>query len=268
MLPGGRHVKFTPKFVSPNWFPRGCLARPFRSEARGSGNVNIGARAGADTASMAATDKSLGIVTPKPWSCGAVPGERRYLTCTRCRRRGCTESERCGRPRPPQRIATFATMRIDVIPSVLYPGNIIRVQCDRSLWLRMRLRCRNFLRAVGVGGSRQIINHGVSPKRDIHAISWNVLECPNTRQVAIYIVEMNDAHELRRVRPDAMANLDNTLRSIHDAHAPQVIARQQIRDRLAEKTARSLSGITVTTSIADNRGVLGEQPLRALRFVE
>src|SRR5580692_4206582 len=69
MLPGGRQVKFTPKFVSPNWLPRGCLARPFRSEARGSGNVNIGARAGADTASMAAAEKSLGIVTPKPIAC-------------------------------------------------------------------------------------------------------------------------------------------------------------------------------------------------------
>src|SRR6266700_2490968 len=69
MLPGGRHVKFTPKFVRPNWFPRGCLVRPFMSEARGSGNVNIGARAGADTASMAAAEKSLGIVTPKPIGC-------------------------------------------------------------------------------------------------------------------------------------------------------------------------------------------------------
>jgi len=39
------------------------------SEARGSGNVNIDARAGADTASMAAAEKSLDIVTPKPMGC-------------------------------------------------------------------------------------------------------------------------------------------------------------------------------------------------------
>src|SRR6195256_6216469 len=69
MLPAGRHVKFAPKFVRPNWFPRGCLVRPFMSEARGSGNVNIGCRAGADTASMAAAEKSLGIATPKPIGC-------------------------------------------------------------------------------------------------------------------------------------------------------------------------------------------------------
>jgi hypothetical protein len=68
MLPGGRVVKFAPKFVRPNWSPRGCLARRFMSEARGSGNVNIGCRAGADTASMAA-EKSLGIATPKPIGC-------------------------------------------------------------------------------------------------------------------------------------------------------------------------------------------------------
>ena len=61
MLPGARHVKFTPKFVRPNWFPRGCLLRPFMSEARGSGNVNMGTRAGADTASMAAAEESIGI---------------------------------------------------------------------------------------------------------------------------------------------------------------------------------------------------------------
>src|ERR1700683_5439053 len=69
MVPGGRHVKFTPKFVRPNWFPRGCLVRPFMSEAGGSGKANIGTRAGADTASMAAAEKSLGIVTPKPIGC-------------------------------------------------------------------------------------------------------------------------------------------------------------------------------------------------------
>ena len=39
------------------------------SEARGSGNVNIDTRAGADTASMAAAEKSLGIITPKPIGC-------------------------------------------------------------------------------------------------------------------------------------------------------------------------------------------------------
>ena len=65
MLPGGRYAKFTPKFVRPNGLPRGCLVRPFMSEARGSGNVNIGTRAGADTASMAAAEESIGMVTPK-----------------------------------------------------------------------------------------------------------------------------------------------------------------------------------------------------------
>jgi hypothetical protein len=39
------------------------------SEARGSGNINMGGRAGADTASIAAAEKSLGIVTPKPIGC-------------------------------------------------------------------------------------------------------------------------------------------------------------------------------------------------------
>src|SRR5271170_4303487 len=75
MLPGGRDVKFTPKFVRPNWLPRGCLVRSLMSEARGSGNVNMGTRAGADTASMAAAEKSLGIVTPKPIGRRTVPIE-------------------------------------------------------------------------------------------------------------------------------------------------------------------------------------------------
>src|SRR5271155_778992 len=64
MLPGGRYVKFTPKLVIPKWVPRGCLIRSFMSDARGSGNVSTGALAGADTASTAAVEKSVGIATP------------------------------------------------------------------------------------------------------------------------------------------------------------------------------------------------------------
>ena len=79
MLPGGRDVKFTPKLVRPKGFPSGCLARPFMSEARGSGNVNIGGRAGADTASMAAAEKSMDIVTPKPMGCCAIAAQRLSL---------------------------------------------------------------------------------------------------------------------------------------------------------------------------------------------
>src|SRR5580658_3580301 len=79
MLPGERHVKFTPKFVRPNWFPRGCLLRPFMSEARGSGNINIGTRAGADTASMAAAVESLDTVTPKPNGCAKSNYFRAYF---------------------------------------------------------------------------------------------------------------------------------------------------------------------------------------------
>src|ERR1039457_2006578 len=64
MLPGGRYVKFTPKLVIPKWVPRGCLIRSFMSDAKGSGNVNTGTLAGADAASMAAVEKSAGMLLP------------------------------------------------------------------------------------------------------------------------------------------------------------------------------------------------------------